>query len=210
MPFVRHYQIDVRVDARPKLLGWPAQGLASYGRCSNHQFQSMHGARWRHVDTLLKMETALLQRCADNAIDEDTFDRIFAQAEEEFGLHSFDGGEAEFVEGTFLDLGVAAATLALNVAGCPTVSSCNGGRGHDYDYATIALFARKPSLPLLHEAATSAGVGLLTGAEGWVEVFGDMPDALVRFAKEVRSRSAEFGRMKMPLTKRRRLSLGSE
>lgn len=115
------------------------------------------------------------------------------EAEGEFARHSteFDD-ESAFIEGAFLDLGTAAATLALNAAGCPTISSCNGSHGHRYDYPTVAFFAPEAKLTLLRQAAEAARVGLLTDDEGWVEVFSDVPDGLLRFAAEMRTRSSAF------------------
>jgi hypothetical protein len=68
-----------------------------------------------------------------------------------------------------LDVGVAAAVMALNAAGCVTSTSCRGHPGlatRERDYPQIRVFADRARGALVAEAVAAAGCGLDLDNEG--------------------------------------------
>jgi hypothetical protein len=158
---------------------------------------NLRGVTWGEVDRILAVEVELIQRCADKAATSAEFQGFFRKAESEFTL-DLPNGDEDFSTLPPLDLGTAAATLALNAAGCPTIMACNG---HQTGYPYIAFWGRSQHVPLLAEAATTAGVGLINGLNGCLEILSDRPDGLTSIAAAVRDRSARFAVLRRALPK---------
>jgi hypothetical protein len=190
--FQPRFGVEVRVQIDTGDLGWPGFGVDSYARSNCRTYENLTRARWRDVDAAVAIEDRLIGQCVDLASNGEEFADMFKDAESTFGeLGDFD--HDDFFEYAFLDLGVASATLALNAAGCPTLTSCNG---HYTGYPWIGFLCRPDKLPLVHEAANLAQVGLINADDGTVEAFSDRPDGLLAFAKELRRRSAQFRRIR--------------
>jgi hypothetical protein len=120
---------------------------------------------------MIAVEQELLASCLTQTGDKDEFDELWERASNAFELPY----ELEDFPGCFeaaygLDFGTAAATLALNAAGCPTIMSCNGhGRSEPY----VGFWLPVAKLALLEEAAAAAGVGLGNSINGAVAVYSD-------------------------------------
>jgi hypothetical protein len=190
MSYVPRFDVDITVGVNLDGVIWPANAV-QYGYDNNRSYMNLRRARWRDVDQMIAVEQKLTRPCLTDARDKEEFDELWKRASEGFELpyelEEFpDAFEAAFA----LDLGTAAATLALNAAGCPTIMACSG---HQTGYPYIAFWLPTAKLALLEEAAREGRIGLGNAIEGAVEVFSDAPDGLLRFAVEMRRRSAAFG-----------------
>lgn len=84
-----------------------------------------------------------------------------------------------------LDVGTAAAVVALSAAGCVTASSCNGQPGHQYHRPTIAFWTQPNGFALVDAAATDSECGLKNGAHGLVILYAPEIARFPRFARAV-------------------------
>jgi hypothetical protein len=183
-----HFDVEIRVGVRMEALGWPAEGIAAYGEGTNRLYVDLLGSRWRDVDVLLSVESVLLAECICEAQDGQHYLQLLRKGEEDFARRS-SPDEEDFIEGAFLDLGVASIVIGLNAAGCPTVSSCSG---HGTDLPYVVFFSRPEKIALLSETAIAAAVGFINNDRGSVEVYSDAQDGLIRFAREMRVRATAF------------------
>lgn len=158
------------------------------GYDNNRNYMNLRGARWRDVDRLIDVEEQLMTPCLTEATDQESFNQLWARAREGFDLPDELEDAPTIAESAYaLDFGTAAATLALNAAGCPTIISCNGhGRWEPY----VGFWLPIAKLALLQEAAAAAGIGLGNSINGAVAAYSATPDGLLRFAKELRRRSS--------------------
>ncbi len=148
-----------------------------------------------------------MQPCLDAARDADDFGVLWERASEGFELpYELDDFPDAAESAYALDFGTAAAMLALNAAGCPTIMACSHQTGYPY----IAFWLPVTKLSLLEEAAKEARIGLGNAIEGAVEVYSDAPDRLLRFAVEMRSRSAAFRRIQSAKAVRRPEAEGAD
>lgn len=178
---VEDQEFTISIDVEVERMGWPDEGPVAHGVGNNRSYEDLTHTRWSDVDTVIEEEIRLLDRVA-LAGDEDREDAL-ESAQEEF--------TAPEALGVILDLGVASATLALNAAGCPTITACNG---HVTGYPYVAFWARKNRVELLSRLAREAGIGFGNADLGALEVYAP-PKALramVAFAKIVRHASTEF------------------
>jgi hypothetical protein len=190
--FKPKFDVDVRIHVSESKVHWPAEGVASYGQSVNRDYTDLRSATWKQVGNTLKVEEALVSECTSASSDGALWKDCFRVAESDFA--DDDSGLP-----TFLDLGTAAATIALNAAGCSTIMSCNG---HQTGYPYIAFWGRKKHVVLIQEAAEAAGVGFVNGLNGALEVFSDAPDGLIRLAGELHKRSASFRALRKLRSKR--------
>ena len=75
----------------------------------------------------------------------------------------------EMIAVQWLDVGVAAAVMALNAAGCLTSTSCRGHQGlasADRDYPRIRVYAERAHGSLVRDAAIATGCGLDIDGDG--------------------------------------------
>lgn len=183
-----HEAITISIEVDPKYLYWPSNGVTRAGEGSNRTFVNLSGAPWSNVDELLPFESELIARCVSTATNPDEFWDHLRNCEDEMLEEMW-----EFRPG--LDVCVVSATLALNAAGCPTCISCSG---HGRDVAFVDFWARAWAVPILCESAAAALVGLANNEEGTLAVYTDEADGLIRFARELRSRSAVFRSSRVP------------
>jgi hypothetical protein len=84
-----------------------------------------------------------------------------------------------------LDVGVAAATIALSAYGATPVSSCNAGAfggQHKARYPYVAFFLPSELAPEIILCAEASDVGLISDESGIVRIYGREEMDLVRFA----------------------------
>jgi len=183
MMFQPKFDVEVRIAVAVRDMRWPREGPAEYGESANRGYVDLTSVAWEEVDDILSVEASVIDSCMRAANEAEEFRAIFREAEAEFGERADrEESDEEFLGAAFLDLGTAAATLALNAAGCPSIMACNG---HQTGYPYIAFWARREHVSLLREAAEAAHVGLINGMSGGLEVYSDVADGLVRFAGEL-------------------------
>lgn len=147
----------------------------------NLHFVDLAETTWEEAREALDAERELLAEAAERAEPGGTL----------VELDGDDLDEIAVAELGPMDLGTSAATLALNAAGCRTVSSCAGhSDGHPY----ISFWTRSAWVPALVKAAETARVGLGNGNLGTAEVFTQPDDVigLVRLAEELVKSAADF------------------
>ena len=176
------YSVEVKIDVTVDQVGWPRRGPVRFGFESNRLFENLRDATWADAANALSIEEDVLGRCLHDATDSEDFDRLLDEILED----EFDSFE------TNLDFGTIAATLALNAAGCPTITSCSGHH-HGIGYPQVVFWTRPHRLALLMQAAETADVGLLAGDLGWLEAYSDSMDGLMRFCRALLSLERAFG-----------------
>jgi hypothetical protein len=159
----RKFEVAITRSLSNQGLRWPGRGEASNERnlgC-NRAYVDLRGLTWNDAQRLFELETSLIERI-EAATDPD---EEREQIEEE--LYEDD-------EGLFgLDIGVAAATVALCAAKCITCSSCNAGAyggSHHESYPVVAFFAKPQHVEPLLKCAEEAGIGL-ENVDGMVIAF---------------------------------------
>lgn len=174
-----NFEILVEVDLDE--MKWPEEGPVAHGIDNNRSYEDLTRARWSDVDKVIEEENRLLDRIA-----------LLTEAEREKALEL---AQEEFTTpeelGVHLDLGVAAATMALNVARCPTITACSG---HVAGYPYVAFWSRRNRVAILSRIAREASVGLGNAERGALEVYAPPNDlrAMVRFAARMREASVDF------------------
>lgn len=193
MSYTPRFDVEITVGVDLEQVIWPASAV-QYGYDNNRSYINFRNARWRDVDQLIATEQRLLARCLTDAEDAEDFELLWERAGEAFEPPDEQDDFPDLAESAYsLDFGTAAATLALNAAGCPTIMACSG---HQTGYPYIAFWLPVVKLPLLEEAAREAGIGLGNAINGAVEVYSDAPDGLLRFAMAMRRRSAGFRQLR--------------
>src|SRR6266542_3544997 len=189
---IPHFEIEVAIRVDLSQVLWPSNPT-QYGHDNNRNYINLRGARWRDVDRMIAVEGELLGPCLAEVRD-DKYDELWEQASNAFELQYEVEDFPDCFEAAYgLDFGTAAATLALNAAGCPTIMSCNGhGRSESY----VGFWLPTAELALLEQAAASARAGLGNSINGAVAVYSEMLDGLLRFAIAMRARSAAFRRIR--------------
>lgn len=151
----------------------------------NLHYRDLRGLTWDDVADVLQREAALFERFAA-AVDRDQeaerFDKERADALDELDA-IWD-----------LDLGTAAATLALSALGAVPVASCNAGGfgGHHvavFPYVAFYIGTAEPAVIL--SIAETAGLGLDVVNPGLGRLFGRTNFDLHRFAGHALTSSHE-------------------
>jgi hypothetical protein len=140
----------------------------------NQHYQDLSAASWEDVRDALEREATLIELFAgaDNAADLES--RFYGNCDP-------DDDRASLWN---LDVGVAAAVLALNALGAHTCSSCNGGAFdgvHAADMPCVRFFPGDASAEVLVRLAKAAGAGLIED-EGRAVLYGRTVLDLQRFA----------------------------
>lgn len=171
-------ELVVEIDAGPII--WPPEGAVQAGLDCNRTYANFTEATWGDVDEVLPFETGIIL----DAIARSSYERSYWDC--------LDDRDDEFFDlGYGVEIGVLAASLALNAAKCPTFMSCNG---HGSYCADIDFWTRPHRAEILAEAALEAGVGLGNCDGGAMKVYSDDALGLIRFAMELRGRSSALRR----------------
>jgi hypothetical protein len=166
----RHIAGGTRTSGR----GWRTRRQSLTG---NRSYSDLRGCGWGVVRTAHDIETKVIDRLK---MADDVEAEISAFEEER--ATAFDDEPALWG----LDVGVAAATIAISAYGAIPVSSCNagafGGR-HSASYPYVAFFLPKDLAPEILRCAEVAGVGLLCDVSGLAQIYGQGEMDLIRFAE---------------------------
>ena len=143
----------------------------------NRSYRDLRGFSWEEVRAALDAEIAMINRlkAAEDLEAE-------ASAFEDLQATSFEDEPALWA----LDVGVAAATIALSAYGATPVSSCNAGAfggQHQAKYPYVAFFLPSELAPEIMLCAEASDVGLVSDENGIVRIYGRGDMDLVRFAE---------------------------
>ncbi|MBS0298178.1 MAG: hypothetical protein JSR45_17905 [Proteobacteria bacterium] len=119
----------------------------------NQHYSDLSIATWDDVRFALEREASLIEEIA-RALDPAAAEQTALEARD-------DDDEREAL--WHLDIGVAAAVVALNALGAHTVLSCNGGAfggSHLRDFPSIRFCPRRVRVEVLLELARDSDVGL--------------------------------------------------
>jgi hypothetical protein len=172
----QHISFDVEVvhDVDPNQLGWPGDRPEDVGFTGNRDFVDMRFLTWSDAEEALKEERQLVARVEATASTEDELDEILEELLEDPG----------YLEG--LDIGVAAAVIALASSGNIPFSSCNGGAfgGHHHEWhPLIALYVRPGTYEELLKCAKTANVGFSNGSNAEAVIYAADIRAMLKFAE---------------------------
>jgi hypothetical protein len=143
----------------------------------NSMYSDLRGFGWTDVELAISFE----QKVVDRLSQADDLEAAIADWDEERFLATEPAGDL-----WGLDVGVAAATIALSAQGAAPVGSCNaGGFGglHQASYPYVAFFAPRRVAGEIMALAEIAQVGLVSGAEGLAVLFGKTDLDLMKFAR---------------------------
>jgi len=143
----------------------------------NQMYQDLRGYGWSDVAAAIEIERRFIARlqAADDLDGE-------AQRIDDERLDSFEPSDGLWE----LDIGVAAATIALSALGATPVGSCNaGGFGghHQARYPYVAFYVDAGAADLILALARAADVGLRGDETGLAQIYGAGDLDLLRFAE---------------------------
>lgn len=143
----------------------------------NQMYQDLRFMTWDDVADTIRIEKGIFNRLAGaadirselRAIDEERF-------QEDDQLLALWG----------LDVGVAAATIALSAFGAAPVGSCNGGAFGDFHqdkHPYVAFYLPRERAASLQTLAAGAQVGLVCADDGIVRIFSRRIEDMMKFAE---------------------------
>jgi len=143
----------------------------------NQMYQDLRGYGWGDVAAAVEAERRFIARlqAADDLDDE-------AQRIDDERLDCFEPSDGLWE----LDIGVAAATIALSALGATPVGSCNaGGFGghHQARYPYVAFYVDAGAAEVILVLARAADVGLRGDESGLAQIYGAGDLDLLRFAE---------------------------
>ena len=143
----------------------------------NQMYQDLRGYGWSDVAAAIEIERRFIARlqAADDLDGE-------AQRIDDERLDCFEPSDGLWE----LDIGVAAATIALSALGATPVGSCNaGGFGghHQARYPYVAFYVDAGAADLILALARAADVGLRGDETGLAQIYGAGDLDLLRFAE---------------------------
>jgi hypothetical protein len=150
----------------------------------NRSYRDLRGIPWEEVRAALDAELAVINRLK---AAEDLEAEV--SAFEDLQATSFEDEPALWG----LDVGVAAATIAISAYGATPVSSCNAGAfggQHQARYPYVAFFLPKELAPEIMLCAEASDVGLLCDENGIAQIYGQGEMDLVRFAETAWKRNS--------------------
>jgi hypothetical protein len=171
----KRFGVEIERQLDKEAIGLPDSSMTSHFRLENHQYETLR-ACWREAKVALALENSLLTRL-QNADD----------LEAEHLLVSDEMYEDIDQPLRGLDLGVAAAVLALSAMGCVTITSCNGGflnDSHHEEHPLVVFYAEPDHTEFLLKAAAAAGVGISNGG-GAITVWANDIWDMHKFAREL-------------------------
>lgn len=176
--------MDVARTVDLALLGWPPDDQDEFLEFDDdgHAWEHFSGSR-----TFVDMRGSDPQDVlAAAAIDETWLAAHPADWSDDSSDEHFDALQGEVGPGPdALNVGTAAAVLALSAAGCVTVSSCNGQPSHQYDRPIVAFWMQPPRYALIDAAAAASECGLEASANGLVILYAADIRRFPRFARAI-------------------------
>lgn len=165
----------------PTKLTWPRSPEAA-AAASNREFIDLSDLTWSEAEEALEQEEGLIRRIADAA--------ALPLSELDIDAELDEGEYIGWLEEPWgcLDLGIAGVVASLSAAGCLTVSSCNGSRGHRESHPLVAFHCKRALLPILLECAERAECGMVNSSDGTAVVYATNVYSLLTFAREIIAR----------------------
>ncbi len=152
----------------------------------NRSYRDMRGFSWDEVRAAIDTEVNVINR-------------VKAAEDPDAELEAFEGLQATSFEDEpvlwGLDVGVAAATIAVSAFGATPMSSCNAGAfggKHQARYPYVAFFLPKELASEMMLCVEESDVGLLCDEDGVVQIYGRGEMDLVRFAETAWRRHGSF------------------
>lgn len=143
----------------------------------NRSYRDMRGFSWDEVRAAIDTEIELINR-------------IKAAEDPEAEFAAFEELQATSLEDEpafwGLDVGVAAATIAVSAYGATPVSSCNAGAfggQHQARYPHVAFFLPRELASQMLRCAEESNVGLVCDENGIAQIYGQGEMDLIRFAE---------------------------
>ena len=141
------------------------QADESGGIVSNHMYEDLRLMTWEDVADAIRIEKSVFCRLAE-AVD------IISE------LRAFDDERFQEDDPSLalwgLDVGVAAATIAISAFGAVPIGSCNGGAFGDFHqggHPYVAFYLPRELANDLKSIAAAAQVGLVCADDGIVRIF---------------------------------------
>lgn len=169
--------VDVDIEQLRTIdVGSVLDGIA----CIHHYDPGFYGASsWDRAASCLSYEVEQLHMIDEKTDTRDDFDELAFECET---------GDLEIR----LELGVWSLAETLCAAGCPTFSSCRSHREGNVPFVLFAADA--PRVPLLEEAARTAGCGLEMD-NGLLVAWGPSLREVLSLAREILGRREAFDAM---------------
>jgi len=184
------FDVNMKREVNVAELSWPERGEADEESClgGNRSYGDLRRLVWSEVTRVYNLERELVTAIEEANDPEETYDAIEEKLYEEFDdLYG-------------LDLGVAAAVVALSAGRCIPFSSCNAGAFggfHHEIHPVVAFYARPKMSGLLLECAEEAGCGLQNGIGGHLIVYDKTILGVMAFAKAVSGRRKSFREIRL-------------
>ncbi len=192
MKMVRH--VD---GALGELLEWPADA-GQDGEVGNRQYRDLRSCSWDEAESALALEERALRKGSpfttlapflidEGEYDPDDDDDELALLEAEEPWHC-------------LDVGVAAAVMALSAADCLPGTSCNGQPGHAEVHPLVVFRSVPERISVLLACAKEAKCGLINN-ENWpgtLILYADEIGPMVAFARHLLARRDSLPKLATP------------
>lgn len=179
--------IEQSID--PSLLAWPSESDLASEEHFVRGYMDLRGFTWEDACETLTLERDILVRAtgdlsvAGESLSDDEYYALYG-----------------------LDVGVAAAVVALSAANCAPFTSCNGGAGHQEAHPCIGLYCRKGRVRNLLKAAEFARCGLASRESGIVVLYAESVAPLLLFADKLIAMRDKLKPLSRPYTRRNRKS----
>ena len=179
----------IEQSVEPSRLDWPPESDLASEESFVRGYVDLRGLTWEDACEALKLERDILVREAGDlsAVEE-----------------SLSGEEYCALYG--LDVGVAAAVVALSAANCAPFASCSGGVGHHEAHPCIGFYCRKGRVRNLLKAAESARCGLGDGEYGFLVLYAQSVAPLLLFADKLIGMKDQLKPLSRPYSRRHRRS----
>lgn len=170
-------------------LDWPAESDLASEEHFVRGYIDLRGLTWEDACEALKLERDILIRVTGDlaAAGESLSD------DEYYALYG-------------LDVGVAAAVVALSAANCAPFTSCNGEVRHHEAHPCIGFYCRKGRVRNLLKAAEVARCGLVNGEGGFLVLYAASVAPLLLFAEELIGMKDQLKPLSQPYSRRCRRS----
>lgn len=180
--------VHVSHDDPAALAGLPRreEALSDYLDGNREYEPGFMEASWDDASEALAVELGRLAVASATSRDGDFEDALEGELED---------WEAMAVAG--LDVGVAAAVMALNAAGCLTSTSCRGHpgmAGGGRNIPRIRFFAEPTRGSLVVESAVASGCGFEVDADGVGLIYAPSIEGTIALAEELLARRERFAR----------------
>jgi len=159
----------------------PDEEARDDGFTDNCEYEPIGAVSWNQVVEVSELEVEVFAELATTVTDADAFEAALAELEYENAPYWDLGG---------LELGVAAAVLALSAVGCVTCFSCRGHGGSSYPQIRLAADARLARV--VDQCTLPSGCVVESDGEGLLWVCAPSLVEMFAFADELIALRNEF------------------